>query len=469
MSLEITMLRMLSTRDAWSKLRGAIPRGGLEERTKQIAGRMGDYYRAFPEVTRVEAEPFLSWYFGTVKTNADAEAKASWRTLLESIQTPVAPELEAGMYDKLLTLGSGSEMGDVLNRYVEGEDIDLMAELTRVLDNHKRNRKVVQRVQIIDSNVLDLLDNHANQVGVKWRQSVINEYITPMAAGDFIGLAARPDRGKTSFLTDGCSYFAPQLEAVFGPNRPIVWFCNEGMPRKIWLRTYQSAMNMTMTELADFRRKVCKSNDTKFLDAVYEKIGGKENLIIVDAHKMTNTAVEDFVAEHNPAMVVYDMIDNFHFAGLSMHGGTRTDQVLESMYQWGRDLAGEAGHVAIATSQISGDGEGLAYPAMSMLKDSKTGKQGTFDTLLMLGASNSKGMENHRYLSAPKHKLRVDGSGTMQLEFLFDGSRGRFNVGKKSEYIPQDEQEDVPESANGVAVPVVKHATKAKDYPLDDI
>lgn len=472
MQLEITLLRMLSNRETWSKLRGAIPRSGLEDRTKQIAGRISEYYQAFPEVTRIEADPFLTWYFGTVRTNADAETKATWRTILERMQEPVDPALADGMFDKLLVLGSASLAGDVLARYVEGEDVDPIAELTRIVDRYKHNKRMRVETPVIDSNVLDLMDAAENHIGVKWRIPIMNEYIRPMAGGDFLGLAARPDRGKTSFLTDQGSYFAPQLADIFGPGHPLLWFCNEGSPRKIWLRMYSSIMNMTMTELGEFRQKVCKGNDTKFLDAIYEKIGGKENIVILDAHKMTNTEVEDIVAQYTPGIVIYDMIDNFHFAGMTMHGGTRTDQVLESMYQWARELCVQTNHIGIATSQISGEGEGNPFPPMSMLKDSKTGKQGTFDTLVMLGASNSEGMDNMRFISTPKNKLKVDGSPSlMKIECVFDNSRGRFNVGQESSFRPTaSEMEDIPDTGGPAPVTAVRKGTPTKpsDDPLSD-
>lgn len=467
MQLEITLLRMLSDRETWSKLRGAVPRSGLDDRTKQIVGRISEYFNAFPDVQRVEAEPFLTWYFGTVKTNADADTKAAWRNILERMQEPVDPALADGMFDKLLVLGSAGLAGDVLARYVEGEDVDPIGELTRILDRYKHNRRMRVETPVVDSNVLDLIDNAENFVGIKWRLQLMNEHIRPMAGGDFIGLAARPDRGKTSFVTDQTSCMAPQLAEVFGPGHPLLWFCNEGSARKIWLRYYSSIMNMSITELSAYRRDVCKSNDIKFLDTIYEKIGGKENIVILDAHKMTNTEVEDIVAQYTPGIVVYDMIDNLHFGGMTMHGGTRTDQVLESMYQWARELSVATNHIGLATSQISGEGEGLPFPPMSMLKDSKTGKQGTFDTLIMLGSSNSNGMENMRYIGTPKNKLRVDGSpSNMQIECVFDGSRGRFNVGQRAVYV----QEDLPDT--GEAAPVVTKRrgtpTKAGDDPLSD-
>ncbi len=467
MNLEMTLLRMLSDRESWSKLRGAVPRGGLEEKTKQIAGRIGEYYKAFPDVTRVEADPFLTWYFGTVKTNADAETKTLWRNIAQDMSEPVPPDLAKGMFDKLLTLGSASVLGDVLNRYVEGEDVDLIAELNRVLTDFKSSRRQKAEDIIVNSDVTDLLDASENHVGITWPLDVFNEHMRPLAAGDFVGICARPDNGKTTVVTFCLSHFLPQIPKVFGEERPVLWFCNEGDPRKIWLRMYQSILNMSMTELGKFRREQCKGDNQKFLDEVFSKIGGRGSLHIINASKLTNIDVEEHIENYNPAIVVYDMIDNITFNGLTMHGGTRTDQVLESMYQWARELAVSTEHIAIATSQISGEGEGLAFPAKSMLKDSKTGKQGTFDVQLMLGASNSNGMQDVRYFSTPKNKLRVDGSpSNMQVETVFDSSRGRFISGVRTKYVPPEEQEEIAEG--GKIAEAVTKRKEAKHDPLGE-
>lgn len=475
MQLEITLLRMLTDRDTWDRVRAAIPRSGLEEQTKAIAKRIGEYYRAFPEVTSIDADAFLTWYFGTVQTKADAEVKATWRTILNRMMEEVAPAVAEGMYAKLLELDAASKAGDILTKYADGDDVDVMLELGGILDAHKQARRRHLEIPIISSNVLDLLDNAGNNIGVKWRLPAINDHLRAMDLGDFIGVAARPDRGKTSFLTDQASFFTPQLEALYGQNRPLLWFCNEGSPRKIWLRMYSSALNMSITELGEFRRNVCKGNDVKFLDAVYAAIGGEHMIKIINANKMENIEVEDIVAQYNPAIVIYDMIDNFRFAGLTTNGGSRTDQVLESMYQWARELCVETSHIGIATSQISGEGEGLPFPPMSMLKDSKTGKQGTFDTLLMIGASNTSGLERHRFLSTPKNKLTKDGApSNMQIECIFDGSRGRFNSGQVTnrrfdqQEVPQEVQDFKPKAKDEKPDTTNKVGTKGtKHEPLD--
>jgi len=81
----------------------------------------------------------------------------------------------------------------------------------------------------------------------------------------------------------------------------------------------------------------------------------------------------------------------------------------------------------LAASQISADGENLAYPTLAMLKDSKTGKQGAADFILTIGAIDD--FPNSRYLGLTKNKLaREGGPKNPKAEVIFDGTRGRYVV-----------------------------------------
>jgi replicative DNA helicase len=100
------------------------------------------------------------------------------------------------------------------------------------------------------------------------------------------------------------------------------------------------------------------------------------------------------------------------------------------MYQWARALAIRTGSVAIAASQISADGDGLTYPTLGMLKDSKTGKQGAADVIITLGASNDPTLAGSRYVGLTKNKRRVTGvRGSLNAEVIFDRDRCDFKEG----------------------------------------
>ena len=142
--------------------------------------------------------------------------------------------------------------------------------------------------------------------------------------------------------------------------------------------------------------------------------------------------VEQVIADTNPGLVIFDMIDNLEFKGTMRAGhDSRTDQILEAQYQWARKLGVKYGHPVIATSQISAEveqqSETQCNPPMHALKDSKTGKQGAADLMIMIGRSDDPTLGSVRYISTPKNKLALTGkSQAIRQQVNIDLDRGQY-------------------------------------------
>ena len=159
--------------------------------------------------------------------------------------------------------------------------------------------------------------------------------------------------------------------------------------------------------------------------AYLKALGGLDRIKIMDIHGFWNYEIEEVIKKERPALTVYDMIDNIKFAGAN--AGARTDQALEGMYGWAREAMVKYDGVGVCTSQISNEGDGLLFPTMGMLKDSKTGKQGACDFQIMIGRSNDFNSEHTRGIGIVKNKLRVEGKpGDPRAEVIFDGNRSRY-------------------------------------------
>ncbi len=102
--------------------------------------------------------------------------------------------------------------------------------------------------------------------------------------------------------------------------------------------------------------------------------------------------------------------------------------VSKTQSQWARELGVVYECPVFATSQISVDGDTLLYPIESMLKDSKTGKQGACDGIIMLGCANNPLVPLERGLSMPKEKCKRPGQDHMREPIIFDQDRARFGV-----------------------------------------
>lgn len=426
MSLELTLFRVLKHRTNHDKIIRAVPIDALEERSRIVLKDFSRYFREHPDVDVIEFDPFFLWFKAFAHPTLSTEGKATFEALLRPMEEDVSDAIMTGLMDRLVATRSGSRVAALIERFVEGEEVDLLGELKSAVEEFELdiNRKV--KTPWVTEDIDDLLKQDANDTGLRFRLDQLNESMRPRRAGDFLIIAARPDVGKTTWLTDDLTQAAEQLDRVFpGEDRNILWFNNEGLGKNIKKRLYQSALGCTIGELLEKQRagtlksEYAKATGAKSIAPEHERIR------VMDVHDFWNYEVEDVIRQHNPGMIVFDMIDNIKFGGGASNNGQRTDQLLEAMYQWGRILGVKYDCCVMATSQISGDGENMQYPLLGMLKDSKTGKQGAADVILTLGYVND--YPDSRFLGTTKNKLhREGGPKSPRCEVIFDGESGRY-------------------------------------------
>lgn len=234
---------------------------------------------------------------------------------------------------------------------------------------------------------LNTLESHTiKSPGLRWRLDSLNRSLGPIRDGDFGFVFARPESGKTTFLSSETTFFAQQ--AV----RPIVWFNNEEQGEKVRLRTYQASLGLTTDELWQ--------NKQAHLDK-YRKLT-KGLLYIYDDAAIHKNEVESIIAELGPQLVVFDQIDK-----IKGFDADRPDLVYGRIYQWARELA-KSGCAVIGICQSDGTGEGVKWLTMSHVAEAKTSKQAEADWILGIGRSNESGTENIRFFNISKNKLLGD-------------------------------------------------------------
>ena len=326
-------------------------------------------------------------------------------------------------------------MADLLQRWNDGAEVDLYQDLQANLDRYRAaaNRKVAS-AQVLDP-IEELLAAEENDWGLHWRLPCLNEHMKPLVPGDFVVVAARPDKGKTTFCASELTHMASQVDQLWpGEKRSILWFNNEGPGKRIVIRNFQAAINATTEDLVRYSNTVASSDALwkRYSTLIREKyaaaLGGRPGVLrVFDIHGMWNHQVEDIISAHKPALVLFDMVDNIRFGGEASNNGQRTDQLLEAMYQWARLVGVKHDCVVMATSQLSADADGLQWPTLPQLKDSKTGKQGAADVILTIGTVNDPMLANSRYIGTTKNKkVRTNKPASPMREVIYDGARARY-------------------------------------------
>lgn len=426
MSLDLTLLRLCSTRERFNRL---VPNAenaseGLDKTTVQVLGLLRAYYSEFPDSKAVEFSTFKAWANEFKMKKLGEDDKSLLNVIIDRMKDPVPPELEQGMVERLLQLEMAARSISSVIRWQEGAEFDLQAELAGLSEEIAVRMDRKARLPLVRESPEELMKMDEDNVGITWRLKCLRDSMRPLRGGDFGIYAMRPDAGKTTFLASETSHWITQLDRVWpGQNRTGIWLNNEGPGRRIKQRWYQSALGATVPEMVDWAK------DGSLTKRIRDAMGcDLTRMMFFDVHEFTSGEVEAIIKESNPGFIVFDMIDNIRFSGEVGNGGQRTDQVLESMYQSARNWCVKYDAIGVAASQVSGDGDGLPYPTQTMLKDSKTGKQGACDFIIMGGKLNDPAMEQFRYMGAPKNKLhRPGGKKDPRAEIYMDAERARFN------------------------------------------
>ena len=425
MSLDLTLLKLMKHRNKFDRLISGLPEAGLEDTTTVLLADFGAYLKEFPEVARVDYDVFMLWFKQFRHRSFSEERYGMFDAIMRRVQEDVGPEVEHGLMQRLVSAEAGMRVLGVVDQWNEGGEFDLLVRLRDVTDEFEKNMDRKVDAPFVEDSIEDMLKDDEDDTGLHWRLDCLNGSMRPVRGGDFGVVAGRPDKGKTTFLTSELSFMAPQIVRMHGEGRPIIWFNNEGPGKRIKQRYYQSLLGCTIPEMIEMLR------GRTMWPALFEASGGvhpDKVMRIVDVHGWRSHEIEQVIKAYPPSLVVLDMIDNIQFSGLSHNGGQRTDQVLEEMYKWGRDLAVREDIPVFATSQISADGDGLTYPTLPMLKDSKTGKQGAAEFIVTLGALNDPAMDGFRYIGMTKNKLhRSGGRKDPRTEVLFDMERARYS------------------------------------------
>lgn len=424
MSVDTLVLRIMRKRKGFDKYSRAIPPGVMNAQTTAIMKDYAKFFAEHKDVAEATAENFIP-FFKLVHPKLSEDAIAIYDGLLRKVFEPGEPDVEAGLMDKIIALDGAARIMSIVEDFNAGGEVNLLQSLRTLADEMEADTvKKVKSVEVL-TDIADMMKEDEMDTGLHWRLSCLNRSMRPLRGGDFGVIAGRPDKGKTSFLTSELSFMAQQLDTLYpGEGRSIIWFNNEGPGKRIKYRLYQSALNATVPEMVGWQQD--GSLQQRYLDA----IGGRADALrIFDIHDWWNWEVEDLLKTLKPALIVFDMIDNIKFAGGAANNGQRTDQLLEEMYKWGRNLSVKLDVPAMATSQISAAGDGLSYPTLAMLKDSQTGKQGACEFIITIGALNEITMQNSRFIGMTKNKLhKIGGPRDPRAEVDFDGLRGRYTM-----------------------------------------
>lgn len=423
--MDSLVLHAMAQKQRYNQLRHVIPAGMMTADTNAVLAWFGAYYNAFPERTAVDLDELKS-LVRLRSANASPEGVAITLHLVDQLKQPIDDSALNGILGQLYEMDFTGRAAAVIEKYQNGDEVDALYEISNLAEKAKRARNSSMPDEYITTPIGELLAEVSDDKGLKFRRiAALREHILGLQGGASIAIAARPDKGKTSFIADCLTDFAPQVVAMYGDARPILWLNNEGSGKRIIPRIYQAALKKDLNEIIQM------SNAGALVPAYTEAMGGVPNLIRVkDMHGASLAQIEQVIESVRPAVVVGDMMGNFRLGGAA-NGSNKADAVEQIWQEW-REILVRNDAIGLGTVQISQEGGNMLYPPYSALKDSKTGIQGATDVIIMMGSLDNPDAQTIRGLSSPKNKFAVPGKPScFQSEVYFDGSRCKFDDGSQ--------------------------------------
>jgi replicative DNA helicase len=393
-----------------------------------MLGAIKSYYRDNPEAQELNLEYFGAYVTETKYKHLPAERIELLRVLLAAMVPDVPPELVGSITGRLLATGFVSDALDKIKAWNGGDEINIVDTLATMAEEANTRLGSSAGLRPVSLTPEELMQEELDNSGLKFRLNCLSQNMRGVRGGDFGILAARVDVGKTTFLCSESTYWLSQLDQLWpGQGRVGLYLNNEGLGSRIKKRWYQSLLNKDIAELSALVEKGRVEGKPLFSAAVEKAMGmGIDRMLFYDIHGMTSAEVERIIQRTKPGFVIVDMLDNVTYTGGTSNGAERTDQVLEAMYSLFRIWCVKYDFIGLATSQLSAEAAGVRWPGLHSLKDSKTGKAGTADFIIMLGHDPDPAFANVRFISTPKNKLLLPGGKKdARSEVLFDGARAR--------------------------------------------
>lgn len=415
-----TTLQLLKKKDQYDKLRQVVKKNLIDQDVRRALTVLDRYWKDYPEHDVVVPDTFLA-ELNIQNPDLDEGQIKMYKGMVDIMMQEPDEATAKGLLRSLRTLDFASKVEEAHELYQTGIDVDLHQTIRDLLLCYERDISRDERMDYCRESILDIIREQETGHNLPWFLPCLAGSMPDVRTGSQIIFAARPGKGKTSF----CARQAVHVAKLTPDDRPIVWFNNESKAARIKGTIYRAALG------TDFQGIINMGADVAH-QAYNDTVGGSDRIRIFDIHGRDYRVLEQLIIKHEPAVVIFDMLDNVHGFG----DAARTDLRLEQLYQWAREQAVIHDFVSIPTSQISVEGEGLAWCDQSMLKDSKTAKQGACDAVITMGATSNKDQEWSRFMYVPKTKqtpnkgFRAD----CATEVIFDGPRCQFyEAGMKPE------------------------------------
>lgn len=399
-SIDLNILAALSNRDRFKFLRAAVPTEMIDSNTSSILNWYDKYFQQYPEHPSVDKSAFET--FLRLRGNLSPEQTTVLLAVLGRVESCPSPEVVQTTINQLEELNLSGDVGMILSRYNNGDDIDLTNSLLDKANATKERMVKAGVIEVTDEEMLTAsleaaMDNSGIQILAIPALTGLLKGLNP---GHNILIGADTNKGKTALLLRMAVDSAIQGR-VLHPNRPVLYLINESNKAALLPRLRVTALRKPLPEIVTMQR------DGTLAQAYAGIVGGDTAIQLRNIHGWTMTQVLRLVDDLNPFMVITDMTGRIT-ANSNKTGGANDTAQLEEVWNTWREQATIKDFIHVGTAQLGFLGKNLMYPPLSALQLSTTGIQATLDLAILLGHCDTVPLMT-RGVSTPKNKLARDG------------------------------------------------------------
>ena len=420
-SVEHELLVVLGNKENLARFKPFVKEHAVQPETWQIINGLAEYFDKHSAVQDIDWSKFNPWFTLVYKPKLSSDEVLAYRSIFTQLVAHGPVSNESDIVRHFVTMDYAMQIYDAVQTVVDGSNLSAMDDIGKMLEAYADELGVEQKNEFVTTDLAKLLDSVIRNNGVHWRLEDMNVGVGPVHAGDYIVVAARPETGKTSFITSEVSYWLPQVDKT----RPALFINNEEQGEKIMFRMVQSTLGLDA--------RTIEANEKTATADYAAALGNADRFLVKHQSDISTAQVESLIRATHPAIVVLNVVDKIHRPRVRGKNDANEVENLRQLHVWARGLASKYDCIVVGVIQADASAEGEKWIRQHQLYGSKTGVQGEADVLITIGRTFDPKEKDYRFIHVPKNKLPGDSNCDPSRKHgyftvHFDALRGRYET-----------------------------------------
>jgi replicative DNA helicase len=396
------LLKNLLKHDFWNQYKDKLLVSLFSDEVSEFYEIITDYHSKYDTDIPASALPAMWKDKNPVSTRAE-ESVINQLAFDIAHEDDLPSELAGELINGLWKREIGRKIGALGLNIAEGRT-EAFEKLTKLLDGLSSGFEPDDFPDPITDNIYELMDEFDDSKKHQFNIRTLREKVIGIGGGDFVVVFARPETGKTAFITS----------IVAGPGgfcekgAKVLYLGNEEKVKKTKFRAMMAFGGLTKEDIL--------TNPDGAM-ATYDLI--KPRLIMQEIVDWDLNRVEAYIKKIEPDIVVIDQLDKVDVSGKY----EKSTDKLRELYLRTRGIAIKHDVAIIAVSQASALAENKTILHADMMENSRTGKFAEADLILGIGKmeDNPDGSQDPlRFITVSKNKLSGwHGTITCKIEPLY--------------------------------------------------